>query len=239
MIDFAQVRNHRFTETSKALQYQVTAAENDDGSASETGFADAFSSWCIFAVPLRPELDAFGNVKAACEAAVLDGADERTVLGTRDVRVSRYAQDLKPGETAFINAYGSRLKLGAKQVGLNAGGGFLSFDIEAKKVGLCGIPASPGAAAPYLAIDTESIGLVSKTGAASVTVKASSATISGAAVSLSAGRVDLGKGASDPVVPYSVFARIVAQISASLVALGQPPIAPPPPGRRVFVPLGG
>ncbi|MBI2395004.1 MAG: hypothetical protein HYV09_35870 [Deltaproteobacteria bacterium] len=234
MIDFALVSGHRFTDTNKALQYQVTAAESDDGSASETGFADAFGAWCVFAVPLRPELDAFGNVKAACEAAVIDGADERTVIGTRDVRVSKYAQDLKPGETVFLNAYGSRLKLGAKQVGLNAGGGFLSFDIEAKKVGLCGIPASPGAAAPYLAIDTESIGLVSKTGAASVAVKGNSATISGASISLSAGRVDLGKGASEPMVTYSMVMQLLAQLAARGIV-----VTPPAPGRRVFVPMGG
>lgn len=234
MIDFARVRNHRLTEASKALQLQVSAAESDDGEASETGFADAFASWCIVAVPLRPEVDADGNVKAACEAAVMDGADERTVIGTRDIRVSRYAQDLKTGECAFVNGYGSRLSLRAQSVTLNHGGGFLSFNSTQKVVSLVGIPASVGAAAPYLAIDTTSIGMVSSTGQASVAVKGADVTINGGTTSVRSARVDLGLGAVEPVVTYSMLMRVIAQIVAAGI-----PVTPPPPGTRVRVPMGG
>lgn len=234
MIDFARVKNHRFTEANKALQLQVSAAESDDGESSETGWSDAFGPWCVVAVPGRPESDADGNVKAACEAAVMDGADERTVIGTRDIRVSKFAQDLKPGECAFLNTWGSRLSLREKSVSLNHAGGFLSFDSMTKVVSLVGIPATLGAAAPYLAIDSTSIGMVSSTGQASIACKGADVTINGGTTSVRSARVDLGLGAAEPIVTYSMLMKVVAQIIAAGI-----PITPPVPGRTIRVPLGG
>lgn len=239
MIDFAQISNHRFSAKNKVLELQTTAASNDNGTASETGFGEAFGEWCIVAVPGKRELDASGNVKGACEAIVADMPDQRTVIGTRDVRVSKYAQDLKAGETAFLNFWGTRLFLGEKSVTLNAGGGFLSFDITKRTVALVGIPSSEGGAAPYLSIATGSIGLVSESGQASMTVAGSSVVLSGAAIALDAGRVNLGKGAADPVVTYSMLMQILAQVNAVFVSLTKPAVVPPPPGRRVFAPYGG
>lgn len=239
MIGFARVSNHRFTDTSKALQLQVVSAETDDGSSTETGFADAFGAWCVVAVPLRPETDALGNVTASCEALVDDGADERTVVGTRDIRTSKWVQDLQPGDSALINGYGSRLSLREKSVSLNHGGGFLSFDSDSGVVSLVGIPASLGAASPYLAIDATSIGMVSSSGQASLACKGADVTINGGTTSVRSARVDLGMGAAEPIVTYSMLMRLIVQISASLVALGKPALVPPPPGRTIRVPIGG
>ena len=160
-------------------------------------------------------------------------------MGTSDLRASKYGQDLLPGEIAFVNGFGSRLALREKSVALNHGGGFLSFDSKAKTVSLVGIPSSVGGSAPYLSISTASIGMVSASGQASVTASGSGVTLSGSTVAIDAGRVDIGKGAAEPIVTYSMMLQLVAQISASLVALGRPPVVPPVPGRRVFVPVGG
>lgn len=250
-MQFGQVANHRFSPTRKALELQAMAAASDDGESAETGWADAFGQWCLVAVPMRREVDAQGNVTGACEIAIEDVANEHVVLGTRDVRVAKYAQDLKPGECAFLNAFGSRLFLGEKSVALTAGGAFLSFDIDKKLVSLAGIPSKPGGAAPYLSISTTGIGLVSATGQASVMVDGAAVTISGSAIALDAGRVDLCKGANDPVVTHSQLEALKNQIIAWLATHVHPGVtvgagvtgvvAVPPtftlvPGRRVFAP---
>jgi len=253
MIDFGQVANQRFTEQTKALQLQVVAAANDNGEISETGWADAFGPWCLVAVPSRAETDVDGNVKAACEALVADVGDQRTVIGTRDVRIAKYAQDLEPGEFALINELGFRLFFGKKTVSLTAGGGYLSFDIAKKKLSISAIPSVPGGAAPYLSADTDSIGLVSATGAASIAVKANGVTVSGASIALDAGRVDLGKNADDPVVTHSQLEAFKSQMIQWLATHVHPgvtagggvsgTVAVPPsftliPGKRVFAPRG-
>lgn len=233
-VRFAEVSGHRYTEKTKRLQLQIVAAASDDGESSETGYGDAFGVWCVIAPPAKRELDTSGSVKGVCEAVIGEFSDHPAVLGTSDVRVSKYAQDLLPGDCAFVNAYGSRLALKEHVVALNHGGGFLSFDSTAKTVALVGIPSAPGGGAPYLSISSSIIGLVSATGQASVTVSGNGVTISGSTLAISAGRIDLGKGAAEPIVTYSMLVHVLAQLAAAGIT-----ILPPKPGNRVLVPLGG
>jgi hypothetical protein len=249
MVDFAQITNHRFTETSKALQLQVLAAHSGDMKVQDTSFGDAFGSWCLIAVPSAPTTDGQGKITSCAEAIYSEYADEHVILGTRDVRVSKFAQDLKPGEVALLNSEGFRLFLGKKKGAFVIGGGYLSFDVDKKNVALVGIPSTPGGAAPYITFSPTILGLVSATGECSMTLSGANLTISGAAIVLDVGRVSLGKGATDPVVSYSTLMQMVAQImtwatavTAALGGLG--PIVPPlqvivTPGKRVFVPYGG
>lgn len=246
MINLAHITNHRFGEKNKVLQLQAMADANDNASVSDTGWSNAFSAWCMIAVPLRPASDAAGTITGACEAIVTDIGDQRTIIGTRDFRVSKYAQDLKPGEAAFLNGFGTRLFLGEKTVALNAGGGFLSFDVEGKKVALAGIPSKPGAGSPYLTISSDTIGLVSATGAASIALKSSTVTLNGASVAIDAGRINLGKNASDPIITYSQLMTILTtlQVWMNAVATATGVAAPPlpiqlRPGKRVLAPYGG
>lgn len=239
MIDRARAYNFRYGAKNKALQIQTVRAQSEDGTAKDVGLADAFGSWALVAPPLAPESDGDGNVSAACEVLSYQYGDDTLAFATRDVRAFRYAQDLLGGEVALLNAFGSRLKIGRTSVALNAFGGFLSWDQATKQVQLVGIPASEGKPAPYLAMTSTGVGLVSSTGEASVHCEGSGVSLSGATVTLDAGTVSLGKAAAEPIVTYSMLVQLVAQISASLVALGRPPVLPPPPGKAIRVPFGG
>jgi hypothetical protein len=234
---------------NKVLQYQVVGAVTP-GSPEEmdVAFGDAFGAWCLYAPPEAPDTDPRGTVTAACEVFAAEEGDAPTVLGSRDIRVARYAQDAKGGEVALVNAKGFRLFLGKENVSLVGGGAFLNLDIAKKTLTLTGFPSSPTSGAPYLSADTAAIGLVSATGAASISVAEGQVTASGSSISLDAGTVHLGKGASDPVVTYSQLMSVVTQILAALnahmlasPAAGHTGSMPPAvviavPGTRVMAP---
>lgn len=237
---------YRFGGSNKVLQLQVVGAVDEPGIA-DVAFGDAFGAWCLYAPPEPPETDPAGTVKAACEVFAAEEGDGLTVVGTRDTRVARYAQDAKGGEVVLANAKGFRLFLGKKGVSVVGGGAFINLDIEKKTTTLTGFPSKPGSAAPYLTADTDAIGLVSATGAASIAVVEGQVTASGASISLDAGAVHLGKGASDPVVTYSqlmsVVAQLLTQINAHIAASagvahpgGPPVLVSVAPGTRVFAP---
>ena len=206
----------RFAARTKALEVQVVTAEAGRDAKGQVPKDAAYSRmmglWCVVAPPAAPATDALGNASVACDLVCVDLGDQPTAIASRDARVSPFGQDVKPGEAAFVNIFGSRLYLGEKTVALNAGGGFLSIDVEKKTVSIAGVPSAPGKGAPYLVISTAGIGLVSETGAASVNVHGSQATLSGSSCSLDFGSVRLGKGAADPVVMNSL-------LSATLIVL--------------------
>lgn len=233
MLTFGRAMRTRLTAKAKALQIQTQGATDGKiGGASESSFADSFvGGWAFYAPPAKPTVDPVGNVSGACELAVADFGDQQIVLGQRDVRWSKLTQDLADGESAQINAFGDRLVLREKIGSLAVGGGFLVFDKDKKSVGLSGIPSSAGAGAPYLSIDTSTIGLVSATGGSSIAAKADQVTLSGAGISLDAGSVSVGKGAVDPVVLQSLLlaVHVVIQAWANThvhAALGAPPSVP-------------
>lgn len=222
-LDFTRASAFRFTEKSKAIQIQsVGSVTSGNPEESDTSFSDAFSEWCIVAPPYKPDVDASGNIGACCECITADIGDDKTVIGTRDVRASKYAQDVKGGEVALVNYFGSRLFLGEKFVSINAGGGYLGFDTKKGTVGLVGIPSSPGGSAPYLSISSTTIGLVSATGASSFTIDGGNITLSGSGASLNTGSVNLGMGASDPVVRLSDLVKLVAALKAQFAAHTHP-----------------
>jgi hypothetical protein len=244
MIDRGRIYNHRYGAKNKALQVQTVRAQSEDGKAKDVGWADAFGSWALVAVPLAPEADADGNVSAACEVLSYQYGDTTLAFATRDVRTFRYFQDLRPGESALGNAYGSRLKFGKTSVALNAFGGFLNFDQASKSVSLVGIPASEGQAAPYLSLSSTGIGMVSKTGQASIQVEGSGVSISGATLTIDTGTVSLGKGAAEPIVTYSMLQQLIMLLQAWATAVNgatgvPPPIFVIPPGKAIRVPYGG
>jgi hypothetical protein len=249
-LDYAQVLGHTRTETSKSLQLQVRSSltTGDDTQAS-TAFGDCFiGPWCLIAPPADPDRDDQGNVKTACEAMVLEMGDELTVLGTRDVRSAKWAGDIKAGEFALFNKFGSRLAMREKTVSILAGGGHLTFNIEKKTISLVGIPGSPGGGAPNLVLSTDSIGLVSETGGASVNVSGKTFTVSGGSASIDTGTVNLGVGATDPVVSLTYMQTYIAQlyaylnlIYASIASMLPPPPVPlalPPPPTLATLVLG-
>lgn len=216
-LEIAHAFGSRFTPIAKALQLQLVT--DYDSSSPQTGrgaFGDSFvGNWCLVAPPPAPTLDPTGKVTAACEVAGIQLGDQIIALGQRDVRWSKFAQDAKPGEVALFSSFGARLFLGQTATALTSvGGAFLNFDSNAKTVGIAGFPAKPGAGAPYLSIGTDSIGLVSATGAASVAVKGDQVTVSGAGASLDVGSLSLGKGASDPVVTVSLLQAVLSTIVA-------------------------
>lgn len=230
-IAHALVMAHTFTETNKALLLQVRTEFGGAANTTSMSYSEVYAgSWAFVAVPMPPDLDAEGNVSGACEALVAEEGDDLTILGQRDVRWSKFAQDFKKGESGIINAYGSRIKLGKDSVSLAAGGGFLNFDIKNKTVGLVGIPTT-GGSAPSLSISTTAIGMTSATGAASLVVQGNQVTISGAAAALDVGSVALGKGAVDPVVTVSTLQPILTALYTFLVtfcAAQTSPGTPPP-----------
>jgi hypothetical protein len=202
----------------------------------------------VIAIPTAPTTDPKGQITDSAEAIFEEYGDEHVLLGTRDVRISKFAQDLKPGEVALLNADGHRLFLGRKKGALVIGGGYLSFDVEKKSVGLVGIPATPGGSAPYISISPTILGLVSGSGKSSITLSDANISMSGAAIVFDFGRVSLGKNATDPVVTFSALARVIQQITTQFLAhthasIGAPPSAPLililTPGTRVFAPQGG
>jgi len=210
-VEIATIFGQRYTATNKALQLQCTATGT--GASSRTSWGDCFvGTWNMAAPPMPPTVDATGAASSGCEAAVVQMGDQLVALGQRDVRWSKYSQDVKPGEFAVWNAYGSRLYFGQHVAALNGGGAFLSFDLANQLVGLAGYPASAGAGAPYLSISTTSIGMVSATGAASLNVKADQVTASGAACALDVGSVTLGNGASDFVALASLVLTAITRL---------------------------
>lgn len=239
----------RYGGPNKVLQLQVVGAESaGEAGAADVAFGDAFGAWCLYAPPEPPDTDPAGTVKAACEVFSAEEGDGLTALGTRDTRVARFAQDAKGGEVVLANAKGYRLFLGKKSVSVIGGGAFINLDIDKKTTTLTGFPAKPGSGAPYLTADTEAIGLVSATGAASIAVVEGQVTASGASISLDAGSVHLGKGASDPVVTFSQLMSVVTQLLVQINAHVHAPVpgahgptVPPvvvvcAPGTRVFAP---
>lgn len=219
-IEIAHAFGHRYTATNKALQLQlVTDYDPANAATGRGGFGDSFvGNWCLVAPPAAPALDLAGTVSSACEVVGVQVGDQILALGARDVRWSKFSQDAQAGEVALFCAFGSRLFLGEHFTALNGAGAFLSFDVDNKKVGLSGYPASAGAGAAYLTIDTTTIGLVSATGGASFTVKADQITASGGAISLNGGTVNLGTGAADPVVTVSKLQAVLSTIVAWMAA---------------------
>lgn len=240
----------RFTSTSKALQVQTLAAQTTAGGAAETAFADVFQGWYVVAPPPTQTVDAGGTITAATEFLTCEVGDQPTMHGSRDTRTAQFGQDTQPGEFALINSLGYRLFVGHSTVGITAGGGFLNFDIANKKVGLCGIPTAANQPVPYLSIEADSIGLVSKNGQGSVNVSNSQTVITGPVVALEGGRINLGVGAVDPIMTYTQQQAIISQllawgaavVAACLAAPGGAIVIPPlviinMPGRRVFAPV--
>lgn len=233
----------RFTPSTKALQIQGLSSQTKAGGNAAVTFADAFGAWYAVAPPPTQTVDALGTISAAAEYLTSEVGDQPCMHGSRDTRISKYGQDLLQGEFAFINSDGFRIMMGHKQCGMTAGGGFLNFDVENKKVGLAGIPATSGAAVPYMTITTSMIGMVSATGAASFSLSDTQATLTAPAISLEGGRVNLGVGAFDPVVTYSQLLQLVLQLLLQFnthIHGGAPPTVPMVivtiPGRRVFAP---
>lgn len=236
----------RFTPANKALQIQVLSDSTKGSEQAEVNFADAFLGWFVVAPPLTQATDASGNISAATEFLTAEVGDQLVMHGSRDVRVSKYGQDVLPGEFALINELGYRLFVGKKAVSLTAAGGFLNFDVENKKVGIAGIPAAAGSPVPYISITTDTIGLVSASGAASLALSDSGVSISGATLALDMGRVNIGKGATDPVVTYSQMMSVIGQLLITFnthvhsAAGAGPPVTPMVlvliPNSRVFAP---
>lgn len=233
----AQIVGFDFTPTNKALRLQSRGPGVQGDYRVDATYSPRYGEWCLIAPPLAPTTDGNGNISATTEGLFLELGDDNVPIGTRDVRASKYAQDVQGGEACLINTDGYRLLIGHKVVALTGGGGFLSFDVNKKTVGLAGIPAAPGSGAPYLAIDTASIGLVSATGAASICVKGSGVTASGGSCALDFGGITIGKGAADGVVLQSLLASAMTAFLAQLNAhthggvttgagVSGPPVAP-------------
>lgn len=214
LFEFARALGHRFTPIAKALQLQtVTDVMRGNLEAARGTFGDSYiGNWCLVAPPATPTVDPLGRVTTTCDVVGVQVGSEWISLGAKDVRWSKFSQDAQAGEVALFCAFGSRLFLGEHFTALNGAGAFLSFDVDNKKVGLSGYPASAGAGAAYLTIDTTTIGLVSATGGASFTVKADQITASGGAISLNGGTVNLGTGAADPVVTVSKLQAVLSTI---------------------------
>lgn len=216
-IETSTVFGHRYTPNSKALQFQCVTNQTPGSLSTEArgGFGDAFvGSWALVAPPVAPDVDSSGRVTGGCESLVVQEGDQLVAFGQRDVRWSKFSQDVKAGEAALFNAFGTRLFLGQLKAALVAGGAFLNFDIEQRKVTLAGFApeGSPSAGAAYISVDTTSIGMVSATGAASVTVAGDQVTMSGGNASIDTGSVVLGKDAAD-------FVALASLVLAELQAL--------------------
>jgi hypothetical protein len=232
-LDYAQVLSHQRTETTKSLQLQVRSSltTGDDTQSSMT-FGDCFiGPWCLIAPCDDPDMDDNGDVRTAAEAIVLEMGDELTVLGTRDVRFAKFGGDVKKGEFALFNKFGSRIAFREKTVSLTAGGGYLAFNIESKTFSIVGMPNNPGGAAPYMTITPDSIGMTSESGQSSMVLSGKSATISGGSVAIDSGTVNLGTGANDPVMTLTHMQTYISQLYAFLQAVGAGltvPLTPPP-----------
>ena len=97
---------HRFEGPNKASQIQVVGAATGNPTISAVGFGDSFSEWFVVAVPPKPAVDSNGNMSSATEVFYAEEGDAFTVLGTRDVRVSKFGQDVKEGD--ILEAYTTR-----------------------------------------------------------------------------------------------------------------------------------
>jgi hypothetical protein len=141
--------------------------------------------------------------------------DENISVAMRDTRFAKYAADLLAGESALFNAFGSRAFFKQKQVGIAAFGGSFLFDTSASTptLSLTGIPASAGAAAPWLTMTPTGIGWSSSTGGCSANFEGGTATITGSMVQLNAQAVNIGANASDPVITLSYLAALVASLT--------------------------
>lgn len=213
-LKLARITNSSFTQTTKSLELQSLGRKDDAGNADSV-YSPHFGEWCLIAPPLAPDADASGNISNAAEGLFAEYGDDNIGVGTRDVRASKFAQDALGGEVVLTNTDGFRLALKHKTVSLIAGGGFLTFDLTKKTVGLAGIPSAPGKSVPYLVIDSSSIGLVSETGAASVSVHGNQVSLSGGACGLDFGGVTIGKGAADAVVLQSLLASVLLVIQTT------------------------
>lgn len=198
------------------VQGAVTAAvPGKDKDAPEYNLADSVGCWALFAPPASPTTDAQGAISAACDALIVDlGDDASTVFATRDVRYAKFAADLKQGDSALINQYGSRLYLKEKQCGISAFGGSILFDVDTWTLGLVGIPKSAGGQAAWCSVDFKSFSAASASGGSSFSLSDATATVTGSTVNLNAANVVIGSGGSDPVVTLSYLAAVVTQFNA-------------------------
>ena len=232
-LEFGIALNSTFTASSKSLRIQI-GTEYTPGMGWNAAFADVYAgNWCFFAPPMPPTADADGQVSAGCETITARFGDQIVCLGQRDVRWSKFAQDMIPGESAFFNAFGSRWLLGKKFASLAVvGGAFMNFDITKNLVTLSGFPNSAKNAA-YMTVSTTKIGLTSPGGASSIVVSDNGVTINAKAATIGAGMVRLGLGGQDPIVVLSSLAELVAQLvvwanshtHASFSAFAAPPLA--------------
>ena len=212
---WATVVGSQFTQTTKTLQIQATAdtIPGIPGTA-ESPMDDALGPWCLVAVPAAPTTDAQGNVQASAEALVAQMGDENISVAMRDTRFAKYAADLLAGEAALFNAFGARAFFKQKQVGIAAFGGSLLFDTSASTptLSLTGIPASAGAAAPWLTMTPTGIGWASSSGGCSANFEGGTATVTGSMVQLNAQAVNIGANAEDPVITLSYLASLVTAL---------------------------
>jgi hypothetical protein len=200
-----------WSATKKIAQLEtILASTTASTSLVDHTVTDIYAgSWSVIAPPALPSLDPSGTPTDWCDAVVLDFGDFGLTLGLNDSRQAKMAADILPGESAFINAFNSRLFLKQKQVGLAAFGGSLLFDQASSTVSLTGVPSKPGAGAAWMKISATQFVACSGSGGAQVTLDGAAAVLRAAKVTLQSLKTDLVDGANDPVITLSLFLPIV------------------------------